>query len=231
MRLAAFQSWYPSACFAVRHDDLSSVFDFIPRLALPLVRQVSLTITPGQCYLWPGRPPSWPHPQWSLEWLERSCGFSSRLSRPTSPSEDLRAALEVLATGGDEQAPSIALEMDLNGTYEFAGVFDGLEGVVDDSLEERFSWTYDLYLDVAHAVYQAFGKPGRRRLGEVHFLLGTFRDLEPWLAREVLGDLFTGSVERPAEKGRARTMSDKVPPWHSMEYVGGGRKLDASSGF
>ena len=121
--------------------------------------------------------------------------------------------------------------MDLNGTYEFAGVFDGLEGVMDDSLEERFSWTYDLYLDVAHAVHQAFRKPGRRRLGEVRFLLGTFRDLEPWLAREVLGDLFTGSVKRPAEKGRARTMSDKVPPWHSMEYVGGGRKLDASSGF
>lgn len=212
----------------MRHDDLDSVFDFIPRPALPLVRDVSLDITPAQCYLWPGRPPNRPHPQWALEGMEGIYGVSSRLSRPTSPSGDLRTALEVLATSGDDQALSLTLEIDLTATYVFAEMWDG---EMDDDLDGRFSWTYDLYLDVAHAVHQAFMKTSRRRLGEVRFVLGTFKDLEPWLAREVLGDLFTGSVERRAEKGRARTMSERVPPWHSMEYVGGTRKLEPSRGF
>lgn len=55
----------------------------------------------------------------------------------------------------------------------------------------------------------------------VRFRLATFADLEPWLAREVLGERLMGSVE-PSEQ-RRRPLSDNVPLYHQM-----GRRLKLS---
>jgi len=259
-RLAAQQVFYHNAQFCVRNDQLESAFNFVSGPTLSLLRNVSLAMTPAQCYFWPGYCPATAHPQWDFErsveiyfpmgpYVSESIDPATSTTWPytyQAPSVGFRTALDILATvdyndtdDRNEEPPPLDLEKDLVALWIYAGLYMTPGGDDDtEDLEQRFGWVYDLYLDIAHAIHQAFfatpdqgqGKK-RRRLGSVNFQLVIFKDLAPWLAREVLGDSFSGNVEdvEDAWEGRRarprRPIHEKVPSYHSVEYLGGGRQL------
>lgn len=62
MRRAAMETFYPVADLRLRHHNLSAVLRVLPPAALPLLRRLTITLTPAQCYYWFGRAPDRPHP-------------------------------------------------------------------------------------------------------------------------------------------------------------------------
>lgn len=242
IRLAAQQVFYSNALLTIHNDQLEFAFDFVHRPTVAHFRRVSFAITPAQCYFWAGYRPAAAHPQWDLEHIVEAYfpkgPYRSESSNPAKaaiwpyacqvPSTGFRAALDVLAAVDvDQTLPPLDLEIDLSALWVYAALYLEPGGGDDpDDLEDRFGWVYDLYLDVAHAIHQAFTCPGRRRLGSICFELSMFNDMAPWLVREVMGDRFTGSVQGPmARLGRARLLQEKVPRYHSADYLGGGRQL------
>lgn len=214
MRLAAIETFYPHAKLRVRHDNLGAILGILSPVALPLLRRLTITLTPAQCYYWFGHAPDPPHPEWHLRAIAESWPGSWRGLLPADAHRyraDLRHALARLAT---EACPArLELEFDFQAVYKFSQLFVGDNNPED---EDCFRWTYDLYIDVAEMVCAEF-----ENLKGVQFRLGTFADLEPWLAREVLGERFTGSVE--PSTSRRRPLSEKVPSYHQT-----GRRLTGS---
>ncbi|PSR82527.1 hypothetical protein BD289DRAFT_437182 [Coniella lustricola] len=80
--------------------------------------------------------------------------------------------------------------------------------------EEMFYWIYHIYLKVVEVACTSL-----RGVGSVKFHLGIFSDLAPWLEREVLGERFVGSVDRPAEKGPAKLLLEACPRFHQMSFT------------
>ncbi|KAL1852339.1 hypothetical protein Daus18300_012234 [Diaporthe australafricana] len=200
----------------MRHHNLGAVLHALPPAALPLLRRLTIFLTPVQCYYWFGRAPDWDHPEWALrdivksepDWPgeedDKSVGPVMLPARASYYRADLRAVLARLAA---EAGPSrFDLELDLQAVHAFSGLFLG-DNEPDE--EDRFRWTYDLCIDVAEMVCAKL--PGLRG---VRFRLATYADLEQWLAREVLGERFLGSVEPP--NGRRRPLAEKLPSYHRM---------------
>lgn len=217
MHRAAMEAFYPHADLRVRHHDLGAILRVLPPAAVPLLRRLAIYFSEAQCYYWFGRAPDFAHPEWHLRPL-----FVDELDRPEELEEaksvrhgmlrarvehyrsDFRAALARLAA---EVSPArLDLELDLGAVWSFSQLFDG-DNEPDE--EDRFRWTYDLYIDVAEIVCAEL--PGLRG---VRFHLATYSDLEKWLEREVLGERFLGSVEPP--KGRRRGLSQAFPSYHRM---------------
>ncbi|KAJ4419214.1 hypothetical protein N0V82_005121 [Gnomoniopsis sp. IMI 355080] len=214
MRHAAIEAFYPDANLRVRHDDLGAILSFLPPVALPLLRRLNITLTPAQCYYWFGRAPNAPHPEWHIRAIAKSWpGVWNGLPPLGAPRyrADLRSALSRLAS--EARLTQLDLEIDFQAVYNFSQLFDG-DGGPDN--EECFRWTYELYVDVAEMVCAEF-----EELKGVYFRLATFADLEPWLARKVLGERFLGSVQ--PSKCRRRPLTEKVPSYHQM-----GRRLKGS---
>lgn len=217
MHLAAMEAFYPYADLRVRHHDLGAILRVLPPASVPLLRSLSIYFSSAQCYYWFGRAPDFAHPEWHLrsivkheldrpEELEEDQSVQPGMLRARADHfrSDFRAALARLAA---EVGPArLDLELDLQAVYWFSQLFDG-DSEPDE--EDRFRWTYDLYIDVAEIVCAEL--PGLRG---VRFHLGTYSNLEPWLAREVLGERFLGSVEPP--KGRRRGLSWEFPSYHRM---------------
>lgn len=217
MHRAAMEAFYPLADLRVRHHDLGAILRVLPPAAVPLLRRLTIHLSPAQCYYWFGRAPDFAHPELHLRSIVKA-----ELDRPEDLEEDesvqpvmlraradhyrpdFRAALARLAAECDPDR--LDLELDLQAVYRFSRLF---EGDHDPDEEDRFRWTYDLYIDVAETVCAEL--PGLRR---VRFHLGTYSDLEKWLEREVLGERFLGSVEPP--KGRRRGLSQKFPSYHRI---------------
>ncbi|KAK3374689.1 hypothetical protein B0H63DRAFT_255437 [Podospora didyma] len=212
-RLAAIQAFYPGSIFTLRHDNFASVLDVFPRIALPLLRNVTFELNPMQCYYWTGGAPTREH--LPRHFAQISAAHSPTLPPGYNPSADFRAVLSALAArsyeDGSDTAP-LALELDLLSPHVFVDLFIG---DMDEDDEEQFRWTYDLYIDVARAVRESFQDTGGR-LSSVRFRLATFTDLEPWLEREVLGERFVGTVQ-PATKGPRRILTERVPKYHVSE--------------
>ncbi|KAK1750186.1 hypothetical protein QBC47DRAFT_439369 [Echria macrotheca] len=225
MSTAAMEVFYRTTQFTVRHDDLSSVLKWLPGTALPLIRYLGIIITPEQCFLWNGhgRTPTPAHPPWHLQQVaavlfppkDKSRVFKPR-SRPSiTPRKAFRKVLcDLAAARMTVELPGLDLTLDLGATYAFADIFIP---EMNENDEDRFRWIYDFYLDVAKCVREILMKPGQYMVNSVRFRLGTFTDLEPWLEREVMGERFMGSVERPVEKGRARILAERVPRYHPRE--------------
>jgi len=214
MRLAAMETFYFTAHFRLRHDQLGATLDFFPKAALPYVRNVTIALTSEQCYHWTGSPPSPEVPKWYLDQVRRiyfpKGGSEGHNGQAGLGSEGylgtLKAVLSTLATASTTR---IQLELDLSAARIFAEMYsDGLD--LDN--EDRFRWVYDLYQDVASVVRGAFeeGKSARR-LGSVKFRLGIFTDLEPWLEKEVMGEGLVGTVVR---EGTRMFLWERVPGWH-----------------
>lgn len=217
MRRAAMEIFYKHADLRVRHHDLGAILRIFPPATLPLLRRLTIYLTPAQCYYWFGRAPDFAHPDWHLRSI-----VNSELDRPEELREDqsvqpgmlrecadhyrpnLRAALARLAAEGD--LARLELDLDLHAAWWFSKLF---EGDSEPDEEDRFRWTYELYIDVAEIVCAEL--PGLRG---VRFHLATYSDLEKWLEREVLGERFLGSVESP--KGRRRGLSQAFPSYHRM---------------
>lgn len=204
MRRTAMEVFHPEADIRVRHHNLGAVLHALPPASLPLLRRLSIVLSQAQCYYWFGRAPDFAHPEWDLpksepDWPEEG-DKSANHYRP-----GLRAALARLAAEADPAR--LDLELDPRAVWALSQLFDG-DGEPDE--EDRFRWTYDLCVDVAEMVCAEL--PG---LAGVRFRLATFCDLEQWLAREVLGERFRGSVEPPS--ARRRGLSERVPSYHRME--------------
>lgn len=211
MRRAAMEAFYHVAELRVRDHNLGAVLRTLSPTALPLLRRLTIALTPKQCYHWFGHTPDMPHPEWHLRAIAESHWPKGQRAQPGMPSAgaaryrtDFRAALARLNA---EASPArLNLELDLQAVHAFSQLFIGVgHGHPDD--ENRFRWTYDLCLDVAEMVCAEL--PG---LGGVRFRLATFADLEPWLAREVLGERFVGSVAPPTIR-RRRPLLEQVPSY------------------
>lgn len=194
--------FYPDADLHLRHHDLSAVLHVLPSAALPLLRRLSIYLTPLQCYYWFGRAPDFAHPEWHLPSTKSEPGWPACIKYYR---RDFRAALARLAAEADPAR--LHLELDLQAVWGFSQLFAG-DNNPDD--EDRFRWTYDLCVDVAEMVCAEL--PGLRG---VRFRLATFSDLQPWLQREVLGGRFQGSVDPP--NALRRSLSQELPSYHRMD--------------
>lgn len=213
MYRASMEAFYPHADLRVRHHDLGAILRVLPPAAVPLLRRLTIYFSSAQCYFWFGRAPDFAHPEWHLrsivvdaEELEEGKRVRHGMlrARVEHYRSDFRAALARLAA---EVGPArLDLELDLQAVWWFSQLFDG-DSEPDE--EDRFRWTYDLYIDVAEIVCAEL--PGLRG---VRFLLSTYSDLEKWLEREVLGERFLGSVEPP--KGRRRGLSQEFPSYRRI---------------
>lgn len=212
------EAFYPLADLRVRHHDLGAILRVLPPAAVPLLRRLTICLSPAQCYYWFGRAPDFAHPELHLRSIVKA-----ELDRPEELEEDKSVQPVMLRARADHYRPDfraalarlaaecgpdrLDLELDLQAVYRFSILF---EGDHEPDEEDRFRWTYDLYIDVAEMVCAEL--PGLRR---VRFHLGTYSDLEQWLAREVLGKRFLGSVDPP--NGRRRTLSQIPPSYHRVE--------------
>jgi hypothetical protein len=206
MRRAAMEVFYPGADLRVRHHNLGAVLHALPPAALSLLRRLTIVLTRAQCYYWFGRAPDFAHPQWHLRNMAKSepgwPGEGDKSADHYRP--NLRAALARLAAEADPAR--LDLELDLEAVHAFSRMFLGDN---NPDHEDRFRWTYDLCVDVAEMVCAEL--PGLRG---VRFRMATYADMQQWLAREVLGERFLGSVEPP--KGPRRPLSEKLPSYYRM---------------
>ncbi|KAJ4385549.1 hypothetical protein N0V93_009978 [Gnomoniopsis smithogilvyi] len=209
MRRAAIETFYPDANLSVRHDNLGAILDILPPAALPLLRRLTIAFTPAQCYYWFGRAPDPPHPEWHVRGIVESQWPGGLHDMPPMDAHkyrtNFRAALARLAT--EACVARLELELDLQAVHVFSQLFDE-DSDPDDEI--CFRWTYDLYIDVAEMICAEF-----QELKGVRFRLATFVELEPWLAREVMGEKFMGPVEPPRRRRRSRL--DMIPAYHRMD--------------
>lgn len=64
--------FYPDADLRVRHHNLGAVLHVLPPAALPLLRRLTIVLSPAQCYYSFGRAPDWAHPEWHLRSIVKS---------------------------------------------------------------------------------------------------------------------------------------------------------------
>lgn len=106
-------------------------------------------------------------------------------------------------------AQRVRLEVDMRATYSYADLWIWNDDEAEERRTNRFRWTCDLYMDVAKVVSAIADQ-----LESVQFHLGTFKDLEPWLEQQVLGDRCPGPKKHVDIKRRSRVLAEKIPSYH-----------------
>lgn len=208
---AALQTFYHHARLNLRHQDLAAAADFLPPTAFPHLRYVTLFIDKMQCHLWLANNPrhgsSPPPPRESLSSLVSGYIFHRTGTRPSlTDAHTYRADFAALLARLTSASGLLELELDLQAS---ASYHHPLDRSSDDS-EQSLRWAYELYLDIAEGLCAVAD-----RLRSVRFRLGAFRDLEPWLEREVMGPRAGRAVEGARSAGRSERMwYDRVPSWH-----------------